>query len=64
MGVRSERRTKGARGGLGLLYSLGVENGSPHRMGNRFGWRNDSQPSIPGARVYATELTARVNRPS
>jgi hypothetical protein len=29
MGVRSERRTMGARGGLGLLYSLGVENGSP-----------------------------------
>ncbi len=60
MGVRFERRTMGARGGLGLLYSLGVENGSPHRMGNRLDWRNGSWPSMSGARVGASELTAKL----
>jgi hypothetical protein len=42
MGVRFERRTIGARGGLGLLYSLGAENGSPCRMGNHIDCRNGS----------------------
>ncbi len=60
MGVRFERRTMGARGGLGLLYSLGVENGSPHRMGNRLDWRNGCWPSMSGARVDAPELTAKL----
>ena len=64
MGVRFERRTMGARGGLGLLYSLGAENGSPHGMGNRLDWRNGCSPSISGARVGALQLTARGETPS
>ena len=64
MGVRFERRTMGARCGLGLLYSLGAENGSPRRMGNRLDRRNGSWPSISGFRVDAPELTAGGETPS
>jgi hypothetical protein len=60
MGVCFERRTMGARDGRGLLYSLGAENGSPHGMGNSLGWRNGCWPSMSGARVGASELTAKL----